>query len=376
MPQEHISTDVLIVGGGPAGLAAGIAFRQKGIDCLVVDALEPPIEKGCGEGLMPDTLQSLRELGITINEEEGCAFKGISFIDPIYQVDACFPNGTGIGIRRTHLHRRMHQRAQQMGVRFAWGSHARLSVDGKVAIGGADVRFKWLVGADGTASRVRKWAGLDAARQLSQRVGYRRHYRVAPWSAYVEVYWGPTGQVYVTPLAPDQVCLVFLTRDKTVDRQNFLDGFPAVVERLGGGEMVTAQRAALSASRRLKRIANGSIALIGDASGSVDAITGEGLAMTFRQALSLASSLDSGDLNAYGKAHREIGDRPHAMSKLMLLMDRWPLLRKHGIRALASNRTLFEELLSVHVGVESLAEFAFRRGPALGLSLLAGAFEA
>lgn len=375
MFQEHTSTDVLIVGGGPAGLAAAIALRQRGIDCLVVDALEPPIEKGCGEGLMPDTLQSLRELGITISEDEGYAFKGIRFIDPSHRVDACFPNGTGIGVRRTHLHRRMHERAREIGTRFAWGSPARLQADGKVSVAGSDVRFKWLVGADGTASRVRKWARLDAAKQLSQRVGYRRHYRAVPWSAHVEIYWGDTGQVYVTPIAQDQVCLVFITRNKMTNRENFLEAFPEVVQRLDGAKIVTPQRAALSASRRLKRVANETIALIGDASGSVDAITGEGLAMTFRQAISLALSLDGGCLNAYSKAHSGIGDLPHAMSKLMLLMDRWPALQKYGIRALSSNRTLFEELLSVHVGVESPRRFALRLGPSFGLSLLAATFE-
>jgi anaerobic glycerol-3-phosphate dehydrogenase len=45
--------DALIVGGGPAGLASAIALRQKGLDVLVADALRPPIDKACGEGLMP-----------------------------------------------------------------------------------------------------------------------------------------------------------------------------------------------------------------------------------------------------------------------------------------------------------------------------------
>jgi 2-polyprenyl-6-methoxyphenol hydroxylase-like FAD-dependent oxidoreductase len=57
-------TDVLVIGGGPAGLAAAIAARRKGFSVAVVDAAVPPIDKACGEGLMPDALSALAELGI------------------------------------------------------------------------------------------------------------------------------------------------------------------------------------------------------------------------------------------------------------------------------------------------------------------------
>ena len=109
------SADVVIVGGGPAGLAATIALRQKGIECIVVEALEPPIDKCCGEGLMPDALHSLKALGVEIREEEGYAFQGIRFANSTHRVDADFPNGAGIGVRRTHLHQRMSDRACEVG---------------------------------------------------------------------------------------------------------------------------------------------------------------------------------------------------------------------------------------------------------------------
>lgn len=363
--------DAVIIGGGPAGLAAALALRQKGIDCLVVDALRPPIDKSCGEGLMPNALASLSRLGVTLAEDDGHSIVGIRLIGPTNKVEARFPHNSGLGVRRLQLHQRMHECALNAGASFAWGSHARLTSDGKVLVNGAEVCFRWLIGADGTASAVRRWAGMEGARQFSQRFGYRRHYQIAPWSDYVEVYWSKTGQLYVTPVATDQVCLVFITLDARLGRDEFLNQFPEVASRLRNAVMMTPQRAGVSVTRQLKRVAHGSVALVGDASGSVDAITGEGLAITFRQASALAASIEGGGLDDYNKAHASIGKTPRAMARLMLSLDRWPMLQKYGISALASDKTLFEELLSVHLGIGSLQSFSRRHGPSLGWNLLA-----
>jgi flavin-dependent dehydrogenase len=362
--------DVVIIGGGPAGLAAAIALRQKGIDCLVVEALEPPIDKCCGEGLMPDGLHSLKALGVEIRQEEGYPFRGIRFANRTHRIDADFPNGAGIGVRRTHLHQRLIDRASAVGVSLIWGARATLPSQTEVLVNAVPTRFRWLIGADGTASRVRPWAGLAVEKAFSQRVAFRCHYEIAPWSEYVEVHWGATGQVYITPVSQDRVCVVFITGSGRVDRQHFLDGFPEVARKLAGASIVTKGRGDASVTRKLVRVANESVALIGDASGSADVITGEGLAQSFRQAVVLAASIQNGELSEYQKAHRRIARLPHAMARLMLAMDRWPAIQKQGMRALASDTSLFQELLSVHVGVESLSSFALQRGPSLGWRLL------
>ena len=56
-------TDVLVIGGGPAGLAAAIAASKKGFRVAVADGAKPPIDKACGEGLMPNTVAALRDSG-------------------------------------------------------------------------------------------------------------------------------------------------------------------------------------------------------------------------------------------------------------------------------------------------------------------------
>ncbi len=370
MSIEKGSTDVLILGGGPAGLAAAIAMRQKGIDCLVVEALEPAIDKGCAEGLMPDALGSLRELGLNITEKHGHRFRGIRFNNLQHRVHADFPHGVGIGVRRTKLHGLIADRAREAGVAVSWSSRARLLDSRSALINGKKISFRYLVGADGQASGVRKWAGLGDVHRESIRFGFRRHYNIAPWSEYVEVHWGSPGQVYVTPIAADSVCVVFITRNPKLAQGDFLKAFPAVAEKLQGVPTMSTLRGGISANRKLRRVANQSVALIGDASGSPDAITGEGLAVSFRQAASLANAIERGNLELYNRAHQKIGRLPHAMSWLMLSMDRWPQIQGRAIKTLSTHPDYFQQLLSVHVGAQSLQRFAMRQGIRVGWSFL------
>jgi flavin-dependent dehydrogenase len=364
-------TDVAIVGGGPAGLACGIALRQRGIDCTVIEALGGPgIEKSCGEGLMPDSLSVLRELGVAIDEAEGHPFRGIRFANATHRADADFPDGVGVGMRRVKLHHRLAQRAEEAGVRLRWRSRAQLVDNKRMLVEGEEVRFRYLVAADGIGSGVRRWAGLDASRRESVRFGFRRHYKIAPWSEYVEVHWGLRGQLYVTPVGKDSVCVVAVTRDAPEDRWDLLEDFPEIAERLRDALLMSQQRGAVTATRKLRGVARGSVALIGDASGSVDAITGEGLAISFRQALALADAVVAGDLERYADAHDEIGRLPHTMSRLMLTMDRWPSLEKRALAVFAESPWLFEGLLRVHIGEESLGRFVLRNGVRLGWGLM------
>ncbi|MGH9727477.1 MAG: FAD-dependent oxidoreductase [Candidatus Acidiferrales bacterium] len=96
-----IETDVFIVGGGPAGLAVAIAARQKGFRVSIADRATPPVDKACGEGLMPDGIAALRELGISIPAEQGFPVRGIRFVEGNLVAQSEFPNERGWGVRRT-----------------------------------------------------------------------------------------------------------------------------------------------------------------------------------------------------------------------------------------------------------------------------------
>src|SRR5438874_5275056 len=356
---------VLVVGGGPAGLAAAIAARKKGLPVTVADGAKPPIDKACGEGLLPGTLAALGELDVSIDHSDGQIFRRIRFIDGATFAEAGFTAESGIGVRRTILHEKMVARAEQCGVQLLWNSPVTSIVPDGAVVGGRAIQTRWIVGADGVHSRVRRWSGLDAGVHREVRFAQRRHYQVQLLTDSVEVYWGRKVKAYVTPLANEETCVVLISRDPAMRFEEALREFPVLADSLQNAELGSVQRGTVTATRKFDRVYRGNVALVGDASGSVDAITGEGLGLSFRQALALADGLETGELEKYQAARRRLARRPHLMARLLLLLDRCAPLRKRVLRSLASDEDLFTRMLTAHVNETSpgfLAETSARLG--------------
>ena len=344
-------TDVFVIGGGPAGLAAAIAARRKGFAVMVADGATPPIDKPCGEGLMPETQVALRELGVTLPPWAGYRLRGIQFVQGSVRVAADFPQGKGIGIRRPILHELLIQEVERRGVNLLWKTPVLGLGPAGVQLPGRTVSARWVIGADGVGSRVRRWSGLETAVQRKQRTASRRHYRVRPWSDYTEIYWGPRSQAYVTPISDVEVCIV-ITAEKAEDTgfERALRDLPELRERLIGAELGSRERGAITAMHSLRRVSRGIVALVGDASGSVDAITGDGVRLAFGQARALAEAMACGDLQAYEHQHRQLALRPIWMGRLMLLFGRNAKLRARAMHTMQRSPELFARLLAIHVG--------------------------
>lgn len=326
--------DLLVVGGGPAGLVTAVCARRAGLSVTVIEPRTAPVDKACGEGLMPPAVATLRRLGV---HPAGHPFVGISYLDPDHIATADFRAGPGLGVRRTELHARLHEAAVDAGIEIvvARVDDVRQEERGVVAAG---LRARYLVGADGLHSTVRRAAGLHRP-VPAQRWGVRAHFACAPWSDRVEVHWSPSSEAYVTPVAPDCVGVAVLGGDQRPFADRLRD-FPALVQRLPAAPVDRPRGAGPLRQRAASRV-HGRVLLVGDAAGYVDALTGEGLSIAFRCAHALVDRVCGGETERYEHDYRAITRRYQLITVAMLAAARRPALRRMIVPAAARMPAVF-----------------------------------
>lgn len=365
-----MNSDVVVVGGGPAGIATAIAASLKGLRVTVLDSRKPPIDKPCGEGLLPEAVAALHALGIDLDSRIAFPFGGIRFCDEASSATARITCGQAFGVRRTTLHEILKNRARELGISFLWGARASRFDSYGVTVDGKLIPHKWLVGADGQRSIVRWWARLGTDRYKRSRFGFRRHYRVSPWTDVVEVHWGKRCQMFVTPTAADEVCIALLSSDARLRIDRALKQFPSVGRQLRGASPLLAEGGAITALGCARRAVRGNVALVGDASCSIDGIAGQGLSLAFQEAIALGEALGRGDLRSYQRAHRQITEVAVRMTQLLLLMDRSAWIRRKTLRLFATQPALYSKMMAVHTGATAPDSFQVREILDLGLRVL------
>ena len=272
--MSNYDADLLIVGGGPGGLAAALHARRHGLSVIVAEPRPDPIDKACGEGLMPGGLAELKSLDV---DPAGMPFRGIAYVSERGRAEATFRSGPGLGVRRTTLHAALASRAKERDTDWIRTKVTSVQQDAH-GVTAAGVRAKWLVGADGLHSAVRRAVGIKATAGTPRRYGVRWHYTVPAWSEFVEVYWSRWGEAYVTPVEPDLVGVAILSRG-----QPDLAWFPRLARQLRGAERGQA-RGCGPLRQVVSRRVEGRVLLVGDAAGYEDALTGEGVSLAVKQA--------------------------------------------------------------------------------------------
>lgn len=314
--------DVLVAGGGPVGLGAAILAAQAGLSVTVVEPRAAPIDKACGEGLMPGAVAALAAMGV---RPPGARFAGIRYVDGDAAAEGRFREGPGLGVRRTALHAALSTRARALGVARVEGrvDDVRQDDDGVAAAG---LRARWLIAADGLHSPVRRRLGLDLPPRRPARYGVRRHFAVAPWTDLVEVHWAPDAEAYVTPVAPDTVGVALLfARPAPGGFEPLLARFPRLAARLAGP--ATPPLGAGPFEQRVRRRVAGRVLLVGDAAGYLDPLTGEGVRLGLAQARALVRCLVAGRPLAYEHAWRRLARRYWLLTDGLLRLRRSPLRR-------------------------------------------------
>jgi flavin-dependent dehydrogenase len=340
------ASDVVVVGGGPVGLAAAMYAVRSSLSVVVLEPREGAVDKACGEGLMPGGVHALATLGV---DPVGWDLAGIRYVGHGRHAEADFTIGQGRGVRRTELHTALRSAAIAAGVKilpFAAcevvqsSGEVRVRTQAPGQISGPDVGGRYLLAADGLHSPTRRTLGLQLCTRGAQRFGQRRHYCLQPWSSYVEVHWGSYGEAYVTPVGPDLVGVAILSARRMAFQEQ-LEEFPQLRERLANASPATRVRGAGPLRQRVARRVAGRVLLIGDAAGYVDALTGEGISLGLAQARAAVSAVGADRPHAYERAWRQASWRYAAMTHTLVQATRPAWARRAIVPAAAALPVVF-----------------------------------
>lgn len=369
--------EVVVVGGGPVGTATALELHRMGREVLLIDA-GASAQKICGEGVLPLGWSVLQRLGVAEKIRVQAPIRELAY-------QKVSPDGRDLrrisaklrlpshGVSREELSRALAETVEESGLtvwRQTQFRHLTLTSSGcRLQLKGPHeeaVSCRLLVGADGLHSRVREQAGLHlkAPRRFS-RWGTRVYFRSGMTTHGVTVTLGDGLESYLTPLGDGLHGLALLWSPDILGRppegegplwKRLLDRFPEAYRRTlpEDSSVFGLEKAIGPLQQRVSTPldATGRVALVGDASGYLDALTGEGLCLGLAQAQVLARLVGEGRLERYPMHHRLIKLKHHLVVNGLLRVLERPALREFAFATLYRAPWLFQALIRAAVEVD------------------------
>lgn len=335
-PTADRTYDVVVVGAGPGGIAAGLGCLDAGLRPLVVDSARFPRDKTCGDGLTTEALWILRALGLDLDV--------IATTAPVTDVRVVSPAGRDLTlplprharfgpaaavVRRTALDAALVDHARRRGVEVRDGIGLRnlelRATEGVVTLAdGSSVHARWVVAADGHYSTVRRCLRPGAPADLGTWHAARQYFsgvRERRLQVIFEADLLP-GYAWVFPLAGGRANVGFgVLRDGVRRGRALRDLWPDLLARptmrdaLGAGAVPEDRVRAwpIPSTFNGSDLAHGRVLFVGDAANVVDPMTGEGIAQALTSGrLAAAAIAPGGPPGAVGARYtravtREIG---------------------------------------------------------------------
>ena len=218
--------DLVVVGGGPAGLATAIVAAERGLSVVVIERRDFPADKACGEGILPPGVRALARLGIVGRFDSQILFRlpvSALFRKTVPPLNLCRPPRDWGSAARFWFTR--SPTAQKSSAQFCVIDARSTDVETKpsealIYTSEGEVRGRLVVAADGLHSSLRKASGLEAPAGRQRRFALRQHYQLQPWTDFVEVYVDEKGEAVMTPVSNRSVNVSFAWEDGVAERPN------------------------------------------------------------------------------------------------------------------------------------------------------------
>ena len=230
------------------------------------------------------------------------------------------------------------------------------NVDARAGTPWPGERTRFLVGADGARSMFHRRMGATDPRPL--RAGLSTHMiGIEGLGARVEIFLHDDGELYLAPTGGGEALVTGLFDYRRFRRDgiaHLLASIPELRDRSRRAEHTTAVLAAAPLGRRVARIVDPAqgLLLVGDAAGSPDPITGDGMALALSSVASAADAIERGDLERYARHRRRSGRTADRLGRLLLRLS---CNQRRAERTLERKADLIPELMAVAAGERRLS---------------------